>query len=170
MHDISCDMCRDLLPLVQDGVASEDSCRAVKAHLAGCEACRSLCRGELPPVPDVQGAWKKFRRRWQLTWALLLMFGIFFGLSLTATSELLYNALIMPIIGILGYVLFRKKAFYLVPLLLLVTHFALYLLSLLRGVQHLDLFSLLMWTVFYSFFALLGSTAAWLLHFAFGKE
>ena len=38
---ISCDVCRDLAPLVADGVASADSAALVKEHLARCESCRA---------------------------------------------------------------------------------------------------------------------------------
>ena len=41
MMELSCDIVRDLLPLVHDGVASEASRAAVQAHLAGCSACRA---------------------------------------------------------------------------------------------------------------------------------
>ena len=34
---ITCDMCLDLMPLVLDGLASEDSEKAVREHIAGCE-------------------------------------------------------------------------------------------------------------------------------------
>ena len=39
MNKISCDMCMDLMPLVQDGVASADSIAAVKQHIENCPAC-----------------------------------------------------------------------------------------------------------------------------------
>mgnify|MGYP002547768194 CR=1 FL=1 len=39
----NCEVIRDLLPLVQDGVASEASCRMVQEHLEECEACRTFC-------------------------------------------------------------------------------------------------------------------------------
>ena len=32
MNEISCDVCMDLIPLVQDGIASEDSREAVEQH------------------------------------------------------------------------------------------------------------------------------------------
>ena len=38
--DFDCDLIRDLLPLYLDGVCSDASRRAVKAHLAGCADCR----------------------------------------------------------------------------------------------------------------------------------
>ena len=39
---IPCAVCRDLIPLVQDGVASPESEALVKAHLQTCPECRTL--------------------------------------------------------------------------------------------------------------------------------
>ena len=33
MNKISCDICMDLIPLVKDGIASQESCNAVKNHI-----------------------------------------------------------------------------------------------------------------------------------------
>ena len=38
--NISCDMVMDLISLYNDGVASDDTCRAIREHLRGCSACR----------------------------------------------------------------------------------------------------------------------------------
>lgn len=170
MNEISCDLCMDLLPLVKDGVASEDSVKAVEAHMASCESCRALFNGEIPPQIDTTKSLEKLHRRLQLSTAMLMMFGIFFGLGLTAGNDMFYNTLIMPIIGALGYYIFRWKALYIVPLLMLVTHCVTNLFGLLRGVEHLDIYSVIMWTFLYSIFAVLGTIVAWLLHFAFRKE
>ena len=40
MDKISCDICMDLIPLVKDGIASEDSCDAVTKHISKCEKCK----------------------------------------------------------------------------------------------------------------------------------
>ena len=170
MNEITCDLCMDLMPLVKDGVASEDSVSAVRNHLASCESCRALFDGDVPPSVDTAKSFEKFYRRLQLFSAMVMMFGIFFGLSLTAGNGIFYNTVIMPIIGALGYAIFRKRALYIVPVVLFVTHFLTNLLGLMRGIEHLDFYSLLMWTFLYSIFALLGVVVAWLLHFAFRKE
>lgn len=170
MNEISCEVCMDLLPLVQDGVASRDSVGAVEAHVAACQHCRDALHGALPPQADTGRALKRLHRNLRLSTATLMMFGIFFGLSLTAGQDMFYNTLIMPAIGALGYYIFRKKALYLVPLLMLATHLATNLLGLLWGTEHLDLPSVLLWTALYSLFAILGTAAAWLLHFALRKE
>ena len=39
MKEITCDICMDLMPLVQDGIASEDSRNAVEEHVKRCEQC-----------------------------------------------------------------------------------------------------------------------------------
>lgn len=101
---------------------------------------------------------------------MLMAFGIFFGLGLTGGSELFYNSLIMPVIGGLGYVLFRWKAAYRVPVLLLLAHGPMNVFRLAGEPERLDGYSLLMWTAIYSVFALTGVLIAGLLHFAFRKE
>ena len=40
--EIPCAVCRDLIPLVQDGVASLESEALVKTHLQTCPECRTL--------------------------------------------------------------------------------------------------------------------------------
>lgn len=170
MNDISCGLCMDLIPLVKDGIASEDSVRAVEAHLKTCPACRALFDGDLPPAVNSEKVFLKFKRQVQVFSAMVMMFGIFFGLSLTAGSSMFYNSLIMPCIGALGYGVFRRKAVYRVPGLLFAAHGLTNLLGLIRGAEHLDLYSLLIWTALYSLFALLGTAIAGLLHYAFRRE
>ena len=38
--NVSCDMVMDLISLYNDGVASEETCRAIREHLKECPACR----------------------------------------------------------------------------------------------------------------------------------
>ena len=170
MNEITCDLCMDLIPLVKDGVASEDSITAVRNHIASCESCSALFSDDTPPPVDTAKSFGKFYRRLQLFATMLMMFGIFFGLSLTAGSGIFYNTVIMPVIGVLGYIIFGTKSLCIVPGVLFITHFVTNLLGLIRGTEHLDFYSLLMWTFLYSVFALLGVVVAWLLHFAFRKE
>ena len=101
---------------------------------------------------------------------MVLAFGVLYGVSLTAGEGLFLNVVVMPIIGAVGYYLLGGKAIYQVPLLILVTHFVTNTFGLIRGVEHLDLLTLLMWCGLYSLFALMGVVIAGLLHFALGKE
>ena len=170
MIEISCDMCMDLMPLVQDGIASGDSRTAVLAHLEKCGDCRTLFEGEIPQVPAKKNIVRELGNRLRLFGAMALMFGVLYGLSLTADSGLFLNAVIMPVLGMLGYGLFRWKAVWLVPGILLGAHLLTNALYLFRGEELLDLPSLLMFNLLYAIFAVVGVIVAGLLHFAFKKE
>ena len=168
MNKISCDMCMDLMPLVQDGVASEDSRAAVLRHLEECPACKALFEGELPVPSDTKRILDRVRRKAQIFSAMVMMFGIFYGLMLTADEGLFYNVLIMPVIGAIGYYLFRWKGLYIIPALLFGTHMITNALGL--GAEHLELSTLMTWTGIYCGAAMVGFVIAALLHFAFRKE
>lgn len=169
MNTITCDLCRDLIPLVRDGIASEDSRAAVEAHIARCEACRAVYQAPAAPA-DGQGAFAALWRKLRLLAVMAMMLGIFVGMSFTASQELFYNALLMPLIGGLGFLVFRWKALYRLPPLLFLSGLAVEGLSLLRGLEALDPLSLLLWTAIYSGFAAVGMVIAALLCFALKKE
>lgn len=168
MNAITCEICMDLMPLVHDGVASQDSIDAVKYHIQTCPECRALFEGPCPEPSNRDQLQKKMQKEARVFSSMVLMFGIFYGLLLTAGRGLFLNILIMPAIGTIGYYLFRWKALYKIPLLLLVTHFATNALGL--GDEYLNFASLLMWTGLYCLFALVGVSIAALLHFALKKE
>ncbi len=174
MNKITCDMCKDLIPLVKDGIASADSCLAVKEHLKECEECKKLYENETAEPSelnmDLELELGKLKRKLQIFSVVLMMFGAFFGLSLTASQEMFYNSLIMPVIGALGYVIFRWKAVYQVPLLLLVMQLLINFLGLARGMEYMAVIEVVMWVGIYTIFVELGVLVAGLLHFAFRKE
>lgn len=168
MNKISCDMCIDLIPLVHDGVASDDSRNAVLQHLQECPGCSVLYEGEIPVPTNTKDILTKIKRRAQIFSAMVMMFGIFYGLTLTSGSGMFYNTMIMPVIGTIGYYLFRWKGLYLIPSLLLVSHFVTNALGL--GGELLEFGGLLAMTAIYCLIALVGFVIAALLHFAFKKE
>lgn len=170
MNKISCEICMDLIPLVQDGVASADSRQAVADHIAGCPACRALFDGQPPPESNGTQLLMQIQHKMQLFFVMLMMIGIFFGVSLLAGEDMFYNVLIMPVIGALGYGVSRWNALYQVPILLLVVHILVQTLGLIRGVERFDLLSLLWWTVILAMFVLLGTVITGLFHYAFRKE
>ena len=67
VSDISCDVCRDLIPLVADGVASEDSEALVHAHVTHCPACQAYLDSggiQLPaPEPDAARVLGRIQRK-----------------------------------------------------------------------------------------------------------
>ncbi len=170
MTDITCEICMDLMPLVEDGVASEESIIAVRNHIEKCPSCRELFSGEIPKSSKSNEIASKIKKKAELFSTMVLMFGIFFGLSLTASNEMFYNALIMPIIGSIGYYIFRWKSLYNIPILLFITHIIINLFDMIKGAEHLQLFDLISWCLTYCAFAIIGILIAGLLHYAFRKE
>lgn len=168
MNEITCEVCMDLIPLVQDGVASNDSIHAVQQHIRQCPDCRALFEGQTPLPPDKSVILDKLNRKLQLASAMVLMFGVLFGLMLTAGSGIFHNALIMPMIGAIGYYLFRWRGLYLIPGILFVTHVVINYLGM--GQEVLGIVTLVVWTGLYCIFALIGFVIAALLHFVFRKE
>lgn len=170
MNTISCDICMDLIPLVRDGIASADSAAAVEEHLKTCPACRKAFGDGIPAPARENENFMKLRSRARIFTAMLLMFGMVFGVSLTADMDMFRNSLIMPALGCLGYFLFRWRAVYLMPVLLFATSAASFLLGLMKGLEPADSASLLIWAGLYAVFAVAGVLIAGLLHFALRKE
>lgn len=169
MNEISCEICMDLIPLVRDGVASDDSQKAVQHHIEGCEVCRQFWEADIPPE-NGQASLKKVQGKIRLFCAMVLMFGILWGISLTASSGLFYNIVIMPVLGAVSYYVFRWHGVYILPCLLLMTHLITNYFGVIPGTERLDLPSLLLWTMLYCGFALTGILIAALLAFVFRKE
>ena len=67
---MTCEVIRDLLPLCADGVASEESYAAVKAHIRTCDECRALYKKmcspmeaqEAPQEPDYMDAVRRQKK------------------------------------------------------------------------------------------------------------
>ena len=182
MTKITCDICMDLMPLVRDGVASEGSENAVMKHISDCEDCKKIYDemyinnksiiedDDIPKSINIDKAAKKVEKKINKYLGMIIMFGIFFGLSLTASEEMFLNSFIMPIIGAFGYYLFRWKAAYTVLCIIVISNFIINGMGFLRGVEHLDIMSMVMWGSVYSLFAIIGTIIAGLLHFGLRKE
>ena len=170
MNKITCDICMDLIPLVKDGIASEDSRAAVEEHIRECPDC-AAAYGDPVPAPQKENlALRKIRSRIRIGLSMLLMFGILFGINLTEGTDVFNNSLIMPLLGVLGYILFRWRALYLMPLLLFGTSLVMSFIGMLKGAYDGDPVTLIIWTGLFSLFAIGGVVIAGLLHFAFRKE
>ncbi len=86
MHEINCNVIRDLLPGYVDGLASEDSRALVQEHVETCESCRAALEAMRAPEPAPAAEkkeidfLKKNRRRnrrillWSVAGALALAF------------------------------------------------------------------------------------------------
>lgn len=121
MHDteqrlvpISCGVCRDLAPLVQDGIASDDSAVLVHAHLAGCPDCRAQFpglwaeAGQAPPAPpagpDDARVLRRLRRRVNLWLLAFLVFGMLLGTALLYSQRHGFLLILLfPLLGGVSY-------------------------------------------------------------------
>ena len=169
MNNISCDICMDLMPLVQDGVASEDSVLAVKAHIASCPECRALYQDPPPVSGNDDVITVKIKHKLRTFFALLTFIGMFFGISLLENQGVLYILFVMPIIGACSYPVYRWKALWKDPLILSVLYLIAHMISLLQG----ETFSLLgigLWIFMITVFTDVGVLIVGLLDYAFRKE
>ncbi|MBR6789572.1 MAG: zf-HC2 domain-containing protein [Oscillospiraceae bacterium] len=171
MNGISCDICLDLMPLVWDEVASEDSRKAVLAHIGCCENCRAAFeKHDVLPSPDDGKVLKKIRRQLTCGALLVMVLGAMIGVSFSESQDLFYNILIMPAIGGLGVLVLREKGL-LTPLLPAAIFFLQKSFAIMHGAAPEEsLATALFWSLLYGGFCLAGGLAVMLLQYAFRKE
>lgn len=171
MNKISCGICQDLIPLVTDEVAGEESKAAVREHIRCCESCRKIYEESEPfPSPDDQKILRNLRRYRIITMIWLMLMGALFGVSFSESQNVFYNILIMPAVGAVGALAFGKKGL-LSPLLPAAIFFTREFIAIARGMApEASLTTAFFWSLLYGGFCLAGVLAVLLLQFAFGKE
>ena len=177
-----CSIIRDLLPLYAEDMVSAETAQYVSEHLNACAECQAEFEGlkdgerlkmlEKNPIEraDTVKPFKKMMKRmnrqfYMLAYSLIIFF-IFLGFGWTAGENLMYNSIIMPIVGVFGYYVFRWKAIYKMPVLLLFIDLFIFLFQIVA----LGFAETLEWTVIYCIFVWVGILIAFLLHFALRKE
>lgn len=164
MHEISCEVCRDLIPLVNDGVASGESVEAVLQHCEHCRECAAFLHQEIREDNHVFE--RKLNRSVNLYTAIVMMAVMMYGICLTGGNNMLMNAVIMPVCGILGFIVFGWKSVYKTPVIILIFTS----IHLLTAADHDGIAEVVMMVFLYSIFALIGMVIAALLKYAFQKE
>ena len=103
--EIPCAVCRDLIPLVQDGVASPESEALVKAHLQTCPECRTLWQAgggqALPqslPAPDDARLLQKIRHKFNTGLLMFAALGMGFGVLTSYGEHSNWIILIFPFV------------------------------------------------------------------------
>ena len=175
-----CKIIKDLLPLYAEDMVSEETEEYVKEHLCNCSDCQAeleslkdgaeMEKEDKKPAPDSSKPFKKIMKRvnrqfYTLGYALIIFF-VFLGFGWTAGEHMLYNSIIMPVVGVFGYCVFKWKAVYKVPILLLIIDMIVCFFKLIE----LDFYSAVMWTLIYSGLVFVGIAIAFLMHYAFRKE
>lgn len=177
-----CSIIKDLLPLYVEDMVSGETRDFIEEHLSNCPECKAELDSLKEGTPlssiednhtDKSGAAKPFKkimkkmsRQFNTLSYSLIVFFVFLGFSFTGGENLMYNSLIMPIVGVFGYYVFRWKAIYKMPILLLAIDLSVCLFKLVE----LDLYSAVMWTGIYSIFVFIGIAIAFLIHYATRKE
>lgn len=108
-QDIPCGVCLDLIPLVRDGVASEESVQLVLDHTAVCPSCREALGEEFRQEVDDSKVLASIRRKLAHMGMMLLAAGIILGVVITESSAMFHNFLLMPAAGAMGYLLLKKR-------------------------------------------------------------
>lgn len=179
MKQISCGVCRDLLPLVEDGVACEDSRRLVEEHLASCPSCGALAGSPPlaePAAPDDGRVLASLRRGLLLFGLCLLLAGTVLGVALSGGMGMFYNILLMPLMGAVALFVLPRRWPWVILGVFLLTCFWVPLSELFSSGWPEAGFYPGFWTqgiffaAVYSILVLLGAVIAALLRFAFRKE
>lgn len=177
-----CSVVKDLLPLYYENMLREDTAEFVEEHLKNCSECMAdynslkekdgLTRlSEIDPIKgESSKPFKTVMKRLNIKFHsfayLLIIFFIFLGFGWTEGENLMYNSLLMPLVGLFGYYVFGLRAIYKVPVLLLIID----LFVSLFGLAEIDLYSAVLWTGIYSIFVVVGIVMGFLLHYALRKE
>lgn len=181
MNKISCEICLDLIPLVKDNIASEDSKVAVNEHIKNCNSCKSLY--EETNIKNIENikmddsrVLNKIKNRLYLSAVVIMTLGTIFGLGLTMVGMgLFYNILIMPTIGAIGYFALSKKAYY-VPIIIFIFTYIWTLISfvsqaILSDFSFVSILTIPMYGAGqFSMLSGIGIFIGFLLKVAFGKE
>lgn len=164
LPDLPCEACRDLIPLVQDGAASDASVQLVAQHIAHCRDCRAFWQAGAPAAaPDDGKVLSRIHRRLRLVLAAALAAGALVAFWLnTYAYRPEYSVVILPVVGALGCLLLRRR-WYFAPPAVAALGFVWHLVAT-DGWQEPLVFA-----VGYGLLCLLGALAAKLLVYAFGK-
>jgi hypothetical protein len=110
--NISCDIILDLIPLVKDRVASEDSINLVSEHLKSCESCKLEFESHTLPIRtefDDKRVVSAIKKKLFLATSALLLVGAFIGMALNKNSPLNFMPAIIVVLGIVfvGIMVFK---------------------------------------------------------------
>lgn len=171
----SCDVCRDLMPLVCDGVASDDSAALVAAHTDSCETCRAMLKtGNFSASPEAKAdadIIQRLRKTLLLRSGVIALAGVAGGAVLSYIGNV-YIIWWLPFVGLLAYFLMRRR-WWLAPAAVgVLTALGVAFTNLWVGGISLDMLLVMplylgvQWLVYTA----VGTAVGALLHFAFGKE
>lgn len=176
--NISCDVCLDLMPLVRDGVASDDSTSLVYEHIKTCDNCRAELENRNfsgNEQVDDKKIINSIKRSIYITGLAFVVFGALLGVYLSNSMGMFYNFIIMPFVGACGYLVFKNKWYFTPVGIFVLSYVWLFFQNIFSGaLSHgftMDIFFMPMFlSGIYSALSILGVCIAALIRFAFRKE
>lgn len=176
MLNISCDIILDLIPLVKDGVASQESANLVHDHIKGCGSCKAEFDSfesismETPSIKDEKIIFD-IKRSIFITQIILLISGAIVGVALSNSMNVFYNFIIMPIIGAISLITFKRKCYFSVIAVFVLSFIWISIGEIISGgFQWAALHGGLYYSLIYALLIGIGIIIAMLLKFAFRKE
>jgi hypothetical protein len=171
------DVIRDLIPLVKDGVASEDSVRLVEAYMEQDDQLKTeyhldpAASADQPQPNDIR-LMKAIRRSVMVTQAAILLIGTAIGIAMTNSFGMFYNLLLMPFIGAVTVFTFKSVHKLYAPLVVFAASYIWQMAGSLRQGLSLSLSAQapLLYSLIYAGLVMIGMIIGFLLKFAFGKE
>ena len=95
----TCEMIEDLIPLAAEGICSEESRKAVEAHIAQCESCRKLYEAPVVPsapkakAPDETNTFRKVYRKIAKSRRLNKILGVMLGILVVPLAVLTFGSI-----------------------------------------------------------------------------
>ncbi|MGL4819580.1 MAG: zf-HC2 domain-containing protein, partial [Bacilli bacterium] len=120
MNNVSCDVCLDLIAVVKDGAASDESVKLVQKHLETRPECRLIYETWTPEranETDDARTLQRLRSQMYMFGFVVLAIGSFVGITLTDSMTMFYNIMIMPAIGSIAYLTLKKRWWMVIPVL-----------------------------------------------------
>ncbi|HBB29187.1 MAG TPA: hypothetical protein DC000_08070 [Clostridiales bacterium] len=178
MNKISCDVCMDLMPLVKDCVASEESIKLVEKHIKECECCRNEY-DNVTAIKNTDVNDKKIVRQIKRNLIFLLigilLIGSILGIALSYSFGMFYNFILMPVLGGVGYLVLSKRWYYIPLWIFILSYIWLFISGFIEGMQYYTspiffIISPLFLSFIYTGLSIIGIIITRLLKFAFKKE
>lgn len=176
MNKISCDVCLDLMPILKDNVASQDSKKLVEEHIELCEECKELYNSfENEEITiDDRNIIKKIKKQIFIFALVIIVVASMVGLALSETMGMFYNILIMPSIGVLGYFVLKDKSYLVLGSLFVFSFIWISIKYIGEGILSQGLITIItipiLWSAIYAGLCGIGLIIGFLLNYAFGKE
>lgn len=173
--NINCNVILDLIPLVKDGVASNESAFLVNEHVKHCASCKTdLDAFETIKIEPLNLKDKKIifdiKRSVYISQIVILALGAVLGIALSSSMGMFYNFIIMPIIGGVSLILFKNKWVFVALAIFVVTYLWQTVLVMAENGFSVTGFTVgLYFSTVYAFLVVLGTVIARLLRFAFEK-